>query len=82
MGQEKTLLLLLTLGHVDLGRLIPLLLTALMGLVALLVAIAANILAAHDAFAVASHALFAAVFAFAAILPTTAAVVGRVIAGA
>jgi hypothetical protein len=66
VSQEKALLLLFSLGHVDLVCLVSFLLTALTGLVALLTVIGADILAAHSALAVTSHVMLATTFALAA----------------
>jgi sorbitol-specific phosphotransferase system component IIBC len=81
VGQEKALLF-FSLGHIDLGHLIPLLLTALTGPLALFAAVATDIISAHDAFAVTSHALLAASFSFVTELPAIAVVVGHAVAEA
>jgi hypothetical protein len=70
------------LGHIDLGCLIPLLLTALTGPVALFATVTTDVISARGAFEVTSRALFAATFAFATGLPAIAIAVGRAVAEA
>jgi hypothetical protein len=76
------LLFFFSLGHNDLGRLIPLLLTTLTGPVALFAAVTTDFIVTRGAFAVASHALLAASFSFAARLPAIAVAIGHAVVGA
>jgi hypothetical protein len=81
MDQEKALLLLFSLSHVDLGHLIYFLLTALTGPVALPATIATDIFVARDAFAVTSRALLATAFGLGTSFPAATAVIGHAVAG-
>jgi hypothetical protein len=79
VGQEKALLFFVPLGHIDLGCLIPPLLTALTGPVALFATAATDVIAARNTFAVTSRALFAATFAFATGLPAIVVAIGHAV---